>query len=54
VISADVAEETVKITAGLVMPDRLAVTFVVPTATPAAKPAEDMVAIPVLELAQVT
>ena len=50
----DYGETTGKFTAGLVTPDRAAVILVFPTATPVAKPAEDMVAIAVLELAQVT
>jgi hypothetical protein len=42
------------ITGGLLTPDNAAVILAVPTATPVAKPVEDMVAPVLLELAQVT
>ncbi len=45
---------TGKPTTGLDTPDRAAVILVFPAATPVAKPAGDMVAVAVLELAQVT
>ena len=45
---------TGKVTAGLVTPDRAAVILVFPAATPLAKPAEEIVAIVVSELVQVT
>ena len=45
---------TGKLTTGLDTPDMAAVILVFPAATPVAKPAGDMVAIVVLELAQVT
>ena len=45
---------TVKFRDGLVTPDKVAVILAVPTATPVAKPAEEIVALVVLELAQVT
>jgi aspartate carbamoyltransferase regulatory subunit len=48
------AGTTVKITTGLVTLEKVAVIFVVPAATPAAKPAEEIVAIPVSELAHFT
>jgi hypothetical protein len=47
------AGTTVKVTTGLVIPDRAAVTLVLPVATPVAKPNEDMVAIVLSELVQV-
>ena len=45
---------TVKITGGLVTPDKTAVIEVSPAAMPVANPVAEMVAILVLELAQVT
>jgi hypothetical protein len=45
---------TGKLTGGLLTPDITAVILAVPTATPAAKPVEDIVALVLLELAQVT
>ena len=50
----ELGDTTGKLTGGLVTPAKAAVIFAVPTATPLAKPAEDMVAIAILELAQVT
>ena len=44
---------TVKVTAGLVIPDSLAVMLVLPTATPVANPVA-MLAIELFELVQVT
>lgn len=49
----DVEVITVKVTAGLVIPDSLAVMLVLPTATPVAKPVA-MPAIELFELVQVT
>ena len=54
VIARPVNVATGNITAGLVIPDTVAVILAVPAATPVAKPAEDIVAILVSELAQVT
>jgi hypothetical protein len=45
---------TAKGTVLLVIPDRDAVILVLPIATPVARPADDIVATPVLELLQVT
>jgi hypothetical protein len=50
----DVGDTTVKTTAGLVIPDSVAVILLAPTATPVAKPVELIVAVAVLALAQVT
>jgi hypothetical protein len=50
----DFGDITSKLTDGLVMPDRVAVILVFPVTTPVAKPDEEMVAIVVSELAQVT
>jgi hypothetical protein len=48
------AGTTVKITTGLVTLEKVSVILVVPAATPVAKPAEEIVAIPVSELAHFT
>ena len=48
------AGTTVKVTAGLVVPERVAVMLVFPTAMPVATPAEDIVAILVSELIHAT
>ena len=48
------AATTVKLTGGLVTPDRAAVILAVPAATPVAKPVESIVAVPVVSLVQVT
>jgi hypothetical protein len=45
---------TVKVIAGLVMPDRAAVISVLPAAIPVANPASEIVATLVSELVQVT
>ena len=50
----DVVDPTVKIKGGLVIPNRVAVMLVVPSATVEAKPLANIVATVVLELAQVT
>ena len=47
------AGTTVKVTTGLVIQDRAAVTLVLPVATLVTKPNEDMVAIVLSELVQV-
>ena len=52
--AVDAAATTVKLTGGLVTPDRAAVILAVPAATPVAKPVESIVAVPVVSLAQVT
>ena len=49
-----VAVTTVKLAATLVIPDKVAVILAAPAATPVAKPLEEMVATPVVSLAQVT
>jgi hypothetical protein len=49
-----VSVTTVKLAATLVIPDKVAVILAAPTATPVAKPLEEMVATPVVSLAQVT
>ena len=46
-VEVGVAAITVKVIAGLVIPDRAAVILALPGFTPVAKPAEDMVAIAV-------
>ena len=48
------AGTTFKVTTGLVLPETVAVMLVLPTVTPVAKPAEDMVAMFVSELAHTT
>ncbi len=54
-VGADVADEvTVRFTDGLVTPDMDAVIVVVPAATPVAKPVEDIAAMVLSELTQVT
>ena len=54
-VGVDVAAITVKLTAGLITPDRVAEILVVPAAIPVAKPSLGvMVAMAVLELAQLT
>ena len=45
---------TDKVTGGLDIPNMVAVIFVLPSATPVTKPTEEMVAIVVSELVQVT
>ncbi len=45
---------TVKVTVGLLLPERDAPMVVVPAATPVAKPEEEIVAVPGLELTHVT
>jgi hypothetical protein len=50
----DVGDPTVKIKGGLVIPNRVAVMLVVPSATAEAKPLANIIATVVLELAQVT
>ena len=50
----DAATTTVKLTGGLVIPDMTAVILAVPASTPAARPVESIVAIPVVSLTQVT
>ena len=50
----DAGATTAKLTAGLVIPSRVAVILAVPAATPVAKPVEEIVAVPVVSLAQVT
>ena len=49
----EVGDTTVTITAGLVIPDRLAVILAVPATIPVATPLELIVAVPVLSLVQV-
>lgn len=49
-----VAATTVKIAGTLLTPDKVAVILAVPAATPVANPLEEMVAIPVASLDQVT
>jgi hypothetical protein len=53
-VEVGVVAITVRVTAGLVIPDRDAVMLAVPAAMPVAKPVEEIVAIPVSELDQVT
>jgi hypothetical protein len=53
-IEVKVALTSFKVTAWLVIPDKEAVMLVVPVAEPLPKPAEDIEATVVLELAQVT
>ena len=45
---------TVRFTAVLVTPDRVAVILVVPSATAVAKPVEEIVAVPVVSLLHIT
>jgi hypothetical protein len=49
-----VAATTVKLAGTLLTPDKVAVILAVPTATPVADPLEEMLAIPVASLDQVT
>ena len=53
-VGADTETITAKPTAKLVTPDRAAVILAVPGATPVARPAESIVAVPVLSLAHST
>jgi len=53
-LGVGVGATTVKVTELLVIPDRDAVIMVLPAVAPAAKPLEEMLAMPVLELFQVT
>jgi|GEM_PF-1485470 hypothetical protein len=50
----EIRDTTVKISAGLVMPEKGAVISVIPTPTPLTKPPEDIIATDVSELVQVT
>ena len=50
----EVRDPTVKISAGLVIPDNVAVILVIPAPTPVTKPPEDIVATDIFELFQVT
>jgi hypothetical protein len=50
----NVGDITVKVTGVLATPDWVAVMLAVPAATPVVKPVGEMVAIALLELAQVT
>ena len=52
--SIEVTSSTVKSTLGLVTPDRVAVIWAVPAATPVAKPVDEIVAVAVVSLDQVT